>query len=79
MNLDEKLNNDLPEEVKNIYFDFENLEYIASAGLRILFWVMEYTEEKGGEMSVKKVSPEVMNILSITGFDEMINIEWKRG
>lgn len=74
MDLDEKLN-DIPEEIKNIYFDFDGLGYIASAGLRVLFWAQEYTEEKGGETSVKNVCPEVMDILKITGFKDFINIE----
>ena len=74
MNLDDKLN-ELPDEVQNIYFDFENLEYIASAGLRILFWAVEYTDEKGGTMKVKNVTSEVREVFSITGFDELIDIE----
>ena len=74
MTLDEKLN-DLPEEVRSICFDFKDLEYIASAGLRILFWAVEYTDEKGGSMSVKNVSPEVREVFTITGFDELITIE----
>lgn len=74
MDLDEKLN-DIPEQVKNIYFDFDGLSYIASAGLRVLYWAQEYSEEKGGSSSIKNISPEVMEILTITGFKEFINIE----
>lgn len=74
MDLDEKLN-DIPEQVKNIYFDLDGLNYIASAGLRVIFWAQEYTEEKGGTSSLKNVSPEVLEILKITGFKEFINIE----
>ena len=74
MDLDEKLN-DMPKEIKNIYFDFDGLTYIASAGLRILFWVQEYVDERGGNTSIKNVSPEVLEILDITGFKDYINIE----
>ena len=74
MSLDEQLN-DLPEEVINIYFDFDGLDYIASAGLRILFWAQEYTSEKGGKMSVSHVSKEIDEIFEMTGFRDMINIE----
>lgn len=74
MTLDEKMN-EIPKEVDTVTFDFKELNYIASAGLRILYWVQEYTEDKGGSMAVKNVSPEVMEILSITGFDELVSIE----
>jgi anti-anti-sigma factor len=74
MDLDEKLN-DIPEEVKNIYFDLGGLTYITSAGLRVIFWAHEYAEEKGGHSGLKNVSPEVLEILKITGFKEFINIE----
>lgn len=74
MSLDEQLSS-IPEDIINIIFDLEGLEYIASAGLRILYWAQEYTEEKGGKMTVKNVSPEVDDIFEMTGFKDMINIE----
>jgi anti-anti-sigma factor len=74
MSLDEQLSS-LSEDIINIIFDLDGLEYIASAGLRILYWAQEYTEEKGGKMTVKNVSPEVDDIFEMTGFKDMINIE----
>ena len=74
MDLDEKFN-DIPDTVKNIYFDLDGLTYIASAGLRVLFWAQEYTEDKGGTAVLRNVSPEVLEILKITGFKDFINIE----
>ena len=74
MSLDEQLSS-IPEGIINIIFDFDGLEYIASAGLRVLYWAQEYTEEKGGEMKVRNVSPEVDDIFEMTGFKDMINIE----
>ena len=74
MSLDERLN-DLPEEVINIIFDLDGLIYIASAGLRILYWAQEYTEGKGGNMTVKNVEPEIDEIFEMTGFKDMINIQ----
>ncbi len=74
MDLDEKFN-DMPEEIRNIYFDLDGLYYIASAGLRVLFWANEYTEDRGGTTVLKNVSPDVMEILKITGFKDFIDIE----
>ena len=65
----------MPETVRNIYFDLDGLTYIASAGLRVLYWAQEYTEDKGGTTVLKNVSPQVLEILKITGFKDFINIE----
>ena len=74
MGLDDRFA-ELSEEVINIFFDLNGLEYIASAGLRVLYWAQEYTEDKGGRMVVRNVSPEVLEILDTTGFRDYINIE----
>jgi anti-anti-sigma factor len=74
MKLDDRLG-ELPEEVTGIFFDFDGLQYIASAGLRILYWAQEYAEEKGGRMKVRNVSDEVLEILDTTGFKDLIDIE----
>ena len=74
MDLDDRLN-DIPDDVKNIYFDLHGLVYIASAGLRVLYWAQDYTEQKGGIAVLRNVSPEVMEILKITGFKDFIKIE----
>ena len=74
MELDERLSS-LSGEIVNITFDFDGLEYIASAGLRVLYWAQEYTEEKGGRMTVRNVSEAVNDIFEMTGFKDMINIE----
>ena len=74
MDLDKKMNA-LPDGIKNIFFDFDGLTYITSAGLRVLFAAQEYTEDKGGKMVVRNVSSEVLEILETTGFRDYINIE----
>lgn len=74
MDLDKKMNA-LPDVIKNIYFDFDGLTYITSAGLRVLFAAQEYTEDKGGKISVRNVCSQVYDIFTITGFKEFINIE----
>lgn len=66
---------ELPPEVDSIFFDMDGLEYIASAGLRILFWAVDYTDEKGGEAKVKNVSPEVKEVFKLTGFNELLTFE----
>lgn len=74
MDLDDKLS-EIPEEITNITFNFNDLTYVASAGLRVLYWAQEYTEEKGGRMLLRNVSDQVLEVLDVTGFSEFINIE----
>ena len=74
MELDDQLNA-AADGVKDIVFDLDGLTYIASAGLRLLFWAQEYTGEHGGTSIVKHVSDEVNEIFAMTGFRDIITIE----
>ena len=57
---------------KDIVFDASKLEYISSAGLRVL---MKIRKETGQEVTVKDVSMEVYEIFEVTGFTEILNVE----
>ena len=61
-------------DTEKLIFDLEKLEYISSAGLRVLLAALKKMNEKG-EMSVRHVSPEVKEIFEVTGFDEILTIE----
>lgn len=56
---------------ENIVVDAEKLEYISSAGLRILLRIRKDMPD----MKIINVSPEVYEILDMTGFTEMITVE----
>ena len=71
--LEEKLETSL-EGVQKLIFDFEKLEYISSAGLRVLLTAMQIMEEQGS-MVVKNVCEEVMEVFEITGFVDDLTIE----
>ena len=60
--------------VKVLVFDFAQLEYIASAGLRVLL-VAQKRMNKQGKMSIKNVSEEVKEVLDMTGFINFLQIE----
>lgn len=67
----EEIINALAPEVTDIVFDFEKLEYISSAGLRLVVAVYK----KMNSMKLKNVSPEIMDIFKLTGFDKRLDIE----
>ena len=60
--------------VKDLVFDFKDLEYISSAGLRILLSAQK-TMSSQGKMVVKNVNETIMEIFEVTGFCEVLTIE----
>ena len=57
-----------------LVFDFEKLEYISSAGLRVLL-AAQKRMAKEGEMKVVHVGETIMEIFEVTGFSEILTIE----
>ena len=56
----------------NIAFDAKDLEYISSAGLRVL---LRIRKKAGYPVTVRNVSDEIFDIFSVTGFDQMFTVE----
>ena len=73
--LAEKLD-DAAREAKGgrLVLDAENLEYISSAGLRVL---LRAAKALGSGLTVRGVSPEVYEIFETTGFTSLMNVEKK--
>lgn len=59
--------------VSSLEFDFEKLEYISSAGLRVLLSTQKVMS-KQGKMVVKNVSENVEEIFEVTGFSDILTI-----
>ena len=70
---EEKLEPEL-EDTEKLVLDLAELEYISSAGLRVLLSAMKVMEEQG-EMVLRNVRPDVMDVFEVTGFIDMLNIE----
>lgn len=70
--LESELNPGL-EGVENLELDFEKLEYISSAGLRVLLSAQK-TMNKQGNMSIIHVCDEIMEVFNITGFTDILTI-----
>ena len=71
--LEKMLNEDIGES-KNLIFDFKGVEYISSAGLRVLLSAQKRMQ-KIGSMKVINVCEEVMEVFEITGFADILTIE----
>jgi len=71
--LEEELRKDI-DGVEELVFDFAELEYISSAGLRVLLSAQKIMN-KQGSMKVINSSEEINEIFEVTGFSDILNIE----
>ncbi|MBQ5567191.1 MAG: STAS domain-containing protein [Oscillospiraceae bacterium] len=71
--LEEELKASL-ENAQALVLDFEKLDYISSAGLRVLLSAQK-TMAKRGEMKLTHVNETVMEIFEVTGFADILTIE----
>ena len=71
--LEAKLKDEL-DGVTELYFLFDKLEYISSAGLRVLLSAQK-TMNKHGKMVVRGACEEIREVFEITGFCDILTIE----
>jgi len=62
------------DNVTELTFDLEKLDYISSAGLRVLLSAQKTMNQKGS-MKIKNVKDEIMEIFEVTGFVDILTIE----
>ena len=71
------LENELKAEldgVTSLVLDFGKLQYVSSAGLRVLLSTQK-TMNRQGKMVIRNVTPEVQEVFEITGFSDILTIE----
>ena len=71
--LDKTINEDIGD-AKNLVLDLKGMEYISSAGLRVLLSAQKKMQ-KIGSMKVTGVCAEVMEVFEMTGFADILVIE----
>lgn len=72
-----ELEKELTESIsgaEKLALDFADLEYLSSAGLRVLLQAQKIMN-KQGEMVVKNVNETIMEIFEVTGFTDFLTIE----
>lgn len=62
------------DEPREITLDFSRLSYVSSAGLRVLLMGQKEAKKKGGSIALFGVSEEIMEVLEMTGFADMLTI-----
>ncbi|MBQ1453552.1 MAG: STAS domain-containing protein [Ruminococcus sp.] len=71
--LESKIKEATPDATK-LVLDLSKLDYISSAGLRILLGAAQAMDGKG-DMVVRNLNPSVREVFELTGFSDLFNIE----
>ena len=61
--------------VTDLVLDFAGVEYVSSAGLRVLLKAQKCMNAAHGAMKLIHVCPEVCEVFEITGFDGILTVE----
>ena len=71
--LEAVLKRSVTSEVKDLIMDFAKVEYISSAGLRVLL-AAQKVMKKQGAMTVQHVNDVIMEVFEVTGFSDILTI-----
>lgn len=63
------------EGVTSLVLDIAKLDYLSSAGLRVLLSAQKQMNRKKGTMVVRHVCETVMEVFNMTGFSDILTIE----
>ena len=66
------------EGIRSLVIDLAETVYISSAGLRVILMAQKQMNRQG-DMKVIHVSSDLMDIFEVTGFADILTIEWDRG
>ena len=64
--------NDISEDTKELVFDMAGLEYISSAGIRVLLGAYKKMKLNQGIMRIEKANDIVREVFEMTGLQEML-------
>jgi anti-sigma B factor antagonist/stage II sporulation protein AA (anti-sigma F factor antagonist) len=71
----EKKTNSLIEDNRNIVvLDFSRIDYLSSAGLRVILSVTKKLKAKNGALVIFSINDDVMEIIKTAGFEKVLNI-----
>lgn len=62
-------------KIDKIVLNFENVDYVSSAGLRVILSIYKKQNEKNKELVLEKVNSDVLTILEMTGFTSFLTIK----
>ena len=63
------------EEIGEVIFDFSNLDYISSAGLRVILMTQKMMNSRKASMVVRHPNQIISEVFEATGFTDIMKIE----
>ena len=63
------------DDYDTLVLDLAGVDYISSAGLRVIVSTHKEMSEKGGNLILRNLNRNVSDIIRLTGFDKKLNIE----
>jgi anti-sigma B factor antagonist len=72
--LNEEIDNLLNENCQKMILDFAEVDYISSAGLRVILAAQKKVSSKNLEFELTNLSESIKNIFNITGFSQILKI-----
>ena len=70
--VNERVHDVLEESCETVVFNLSDLDYISSAGLRVLLYAAKKMKAKGGKVALCSVNTDVQRVLNISGFAKVI-------
>ena len=64
----------LPDTLERLILDFTAVDYVSSAGLRVLL-AADQRLSASGALILRNVNPDVREVFEMTGFDELLTLE----
>lgn len=62
-------------EANKMVLDFKDLDYLASAGLRVILNTQKKLNALKGDLVIRNVSEDVMNVFEMTGLNDVLTFE----
>lgn len=60
---------------QRVLFDFSQLDYISSAGLRVVLMAAKRLRESGGKMALCSLNEMIREVFEVSGFDRILDIQ----
>ena len=64
-----------PADIRHLIMDCSDLEYMSSAGLRVLLMAHKTMVGQGGTVIIRGANAEIKEVFAITGFSQILTIE----
>ena len=74
--LDEEINRNSFDEIETVTLNMRALEYISSAGLRVVLKLHKKMTAQGGQLKLINVNDMIMEIFTMTGMDSFLEMDY---